>query len=114
MEGIDTVTISTPGSEPVTMTGQEFEELPGRILRNMQLSFDVGGQRPQGIKLAIGGKIGVDRQLLKGERVMVNVCDENGEIICHAPGTVTAIAFVDKTKEGFTETTREQKITLDT
>lgn len=117
MEGIDTVTLRTSGdSEGVTLTGDEFEDAVERITsRPQQLSFDVGGTRPSQIKLALSGKVPVDRQLLKGQRVAVHIIDDDGEILADAHGTVTAIAFVDKAdSDGLVTTTREQKITLDT
>lgn len=34
MEGVETVTISGDGMDPVTMTGQEFKDLPERIRKS--------------------------------------------------------------------------------
>lgn len=40
MDGIDSVTISTPGHKPVTMTGKQFEELPETMERALVAARD--------------------------------------------------------------------------
>jgi hypothetical protein len=112
MSSIETVTLSTPGREPVTVTGEQFEQVAERLHR--QLSFDVGGQKPSNIKLSFSGTLSIDRQLLKGQELVLHILDQDGEIIADAHGTVVAVAFVDKRdKDGFVTTTREQKVALD-
>lgn len=114
MSSIETITMSAPGHDPVTVTGEQFERATDHLVRNTQLSFDVGGQRPSGIKLSFTGSLEIDHELLKGEEYMVNIVDSDGEIIAGAHATVVAVAFVDKRdKEGYVTTTREHKLALD-
>lgn len=79
-----------------------------------QLSFEVGGHHPTKASLGVTGKMVLDRQIAKGEEVVVTIADADGEIIAAGHGAVVSIAFTDKTdSEGFTTTTREHKVKLD-
>lgn len=115
MEGLGVgVSIQLPGRPPVEVVPPPDERRDMAVME-MQLSFEVGGQRPSKMKLAVTGKLAIDGQLLKGQRVALHVLDlETGELIADAPGTVVAVAFVDKTDgEGYVSTTREHKIAVD-
>ena len=92
------------------------EETPTlRMTIGRQLSFDVGGQRPTGAALSMSGKLALDRELRKGEQVVVNVVDENGEIVVSGHGAVVAVSFVDRETEAEgLVTTREHKVKFDT
>ena len=59
------------------------------------------------------GKLSIDRELHKGEEVVVHLVDDEGEQIASAHATVVSVAFTDKDRDGLTETTREHKLKLD-
>lgn len=63
MSGIETVTISTPGREPITMTGEAFDDATKRILNG-----DLRVDRETGeVQVAPNGKEGDDKKAPAGE-----------------------------------------------
>lgn len=68
LDGIDSVTITAPGREPVEMTGREFAELPEHM---RQLRFDIDGCAPDSYVIAITGSVEVrgDDELLEHLRL---------------------------------------------
>lgn len=110
-----TMTFKTAEGESGPFPLSALEDATERMTRNRQLSFDVGGQKPSRMKIGVTGSISIDEQLLKGQRVAVHLLNlESGELIAESPGTVVAVAFIDKTdKEGFVTTTREHKVAVD-
>ena len=87
------VTLHTDRGSAETTLG-ELEDAAARPLGRAQLSLDVGGDRPTGATLKIGGSL-LTRELLKGADVRVQVLDENGEIVAEQAGYVAQVAFVD-------------------
>lgn len=72
----------------------------------VQLSFNVGGEKPNVASLKISGGLGLTRELRKGETVGIRIMDADGQIIAEGDGPVTAIAFRDKrNKYGDVEST---------
>lgn len=71
-----------------------------------QLSFDVGGARPNVASLKISGGLSIGRELKKGERVGIRIIGMDGELLAESDGTVTGISFKDKrNKHGDVEST---------
>jgi hypothetical protein len=62
----------------------------------LRFSFDVGGATPDTATLKIGGTLGLERELRKGEEVGVRVVDADGQILAEADGYVVAVAFKDQ------------------
>ena len=71
-----------------------------------QLTFDVGGERPNVASLKISGGLALSREMRKGEMVGIRIIDADGQILAEWDGHVTAIAFKDKrNKHGIVEST---------
>lgn len=64
-----------------------------------QLSFDVGGSKPDTAILRMSGGVFVHRQLQKGEEVHVQVVDADGVVVADGYGRVVGILFKDKLDE---------------
>jgi hypothetical protein len=62
----------------------------------LRFSFDVGGATPDTATLKIGGTLDLERELRKGEAVGIRVVDADGDLLAHADGYVTAVAFKDQ------------------
>lgn len=63
MSGIETVTISTPGREPITMTGEAFDDATKRILNgDLRVDPETGE-----VQVAPNGKEGGDKKAPAGE-----------------------------------------------
>lgn len=97
-----------PKGEPMSV---QTAERPSEE-RQLSFTFNVGGHTPDLAKVGFSGKAELERELRKGEELVLNVIDANGELVVSAHGVVTAIAFVDKETEDGTVTTREHKIKL--
>lgn len=61
-----------------------------------QLSFDVGGCTPDTTKLSVTGSFGIERDLMKGESVRLNLIGPDGELLASADGQVVGVSFTDK------------------
>lgn len=71
-----------------------------------QLSFEVGGAKPNLASLKISGGMGLARELRKGEQVGIRILGMDGEVLAESDGHVTSIAFKDKrNKYGDVEST---------
>lgn len=71
-----------------------------------QLSFDVGGEKPNLASVKVSGGFGLSRELRKGETVGIRIIDADGQVLAEADGPVTAITFKDKrNKYGEVEST---------
>lgn len=85
--GIESMTISTPGEEPVDI------KFPSK---QQQLSFTIGGeaagQRVFGT-VAVAGSLQVDRNLDLGDEVRVQVVNSEGEVIASQGAMVGAPNF---------------------
>lgn len=73
-----------------------------------QLTFDVGGNKPDKAVLRFSGGLMLDRELAKGEELHVQVVDMDGQVVGNAYGRIVSIAFKDKLDEhgAVTETER--------
>lgn len=71
-----------------------------------QLSFDVGGSRPNVASVKVSGGLALTRELRKGETVGIRLFDADGQILAEGDGPVTAVGFRDKrNKYGEVEST---------
>lgn len=91
--GIDSVTISVPGEEPLTITK---DDAAFKMIVPEQLSFDVGGEirKPAGATLNITGKGELRSQLFMDDDVTIQVIDARGEVVATFDGSVVNVAFV--------------------
>lgn len=80
----------------------------------VQLTFDVGGESPTRATLKVGGSMGLDRELRKGEQLGIRIVDADGQLIAQADGHVSAVTFKDKRTDGYVESTeRAHTVTVD-
>ncbi len=82
--------------------------------QRMQLSFDVGGRRPDDAAIKLSGALTLQAELAKGAQIHIRVSGEDGEIIAEGYGRVTGVSFDDEFDD-FGEvcrTTRQHKIKL--
>jgi hypothetical protein len=71
-----------------------------------QLSFEVGGEKPNVASLKISGGLALARELRKGESVGIRIIDADGQVLAEGDGPVTAVGFKDKrNKYGIVEST---------
>jgi len=71
-----------------------------------QLTFDVGGNKPDKAVLRFSGGLMLDRELTKGEELHVQVVDMDGTVVGNAYGKIIAVTFKDKLDEdGFVTST---------
>jgi hypothetical protein len=68
----------------------------------LQLSFDVGGAKPDKATLKLSGSVVLDAELKKGDEVYLRLINADGEPIADAQGHVSTVAFKDiRDKDGF-------------
>lgn len=101
--GIDSMTISTPGSDPVTITGDEagsaldkLEQASEALKRVDQLTFRVGGDAiGQSIfgSLSISGSAPIERDLDLGDEVRIQVIAADGAVVATSAAIVGAPNF---------------------
>lgn len=103
--GIDSITISSPGTEPLTMTGDEWDHVVNTITAPKQLTFDVGAAniaRPAESSINISGKGTLRSELRLLDEVIVQIVNGDGEVIASYGGEVADVGFK---KHDETETT---------
>ncbi len=61
-----------------------------------QLSFEVGGEKPNVASVKVSGGLALTRELRKGETVGIRIIDVDGQILAEGDGPVTSVAFKDK------------------
>lgn len=79
--------------------------------RDVQLSFDVGGERPNVASVKISGGLALSRELSKGETVGIRIIDADGQILAEGDGPVSSVGFRDKrNKYGEVESTERAQV----
>lgn len=73
-----------------------------------QLTFNVGGEKPDTAVLRFSGGLMLDRELAKGEELHVQVVDTDGVVVGNAYGRVVTVAFKDKVDEHGSVTSTER------
>ena len=61
-----------------------------------QLSFEVGGERPNVASVKVSGGLAIGREMAKGETVAIRLIDADGQILAEGMGPVTSVSFRDK------------------
>lgn len=61
-----------------------------------QLSFEVGGEKPNVASMKVSGGLALTRELRKGETVGIRIIDADGQVLAEGDGPVTTISFKDK------------------
>lgn len=64
--------------------------------QQLELTFNVGGDKPSRAILSVSGRVHVHRELDKGEEVHLQVVGPDGEIVADGYGRVVGVAFKDK------------------
>ena len=76
--------------------------------QQVQLSFEVGGAKPQIAIVRLSGGAVVHRELQKGEEIHMQVVDMDGVVVADGYGKVVQVAFKDKLDEQGTVTASER------
>lgn len=82
-----------------------------------QMTLQVGGEElddvPPTGTFSIGGKLAAAGELAKGAQVIVTVSDADGQVVAHGLGTVGALTFRQKEKDGLRWTERQHRVKVD-
>lgn len=68
--------------------------------QELQLTFNVGGEKPTDTVLRMSGGVFTHRELSKGEEIHLQVVDADGQVVADGYGRVIGVAFKDKIEDG--------------